>query len=211
MRILIADDHVLLAESLRLMLESNSEIEVTGIAYNGLQAVRLCCEMKPDIVLMDIRMPDLDGIAATKCIKEGCPKTRVIILTSLEDGKVVYNAFSSGADAYLLKDTSPDKLITLIKIVYWGYHVSSPSSLQLMLDEVSVGTLKVPSEKLPELKEEELEMVRLISEGKSNSEIAGLMCFAEGTVKNKITRIIEATGVENRAQLVMFALKHNLL
>lgn len=208
MRILIADDHALLSESLRMMLEMDQETVVVGIAYDGQQAVMLCNEKKPDIVLMDIRMPLLDGIAATSKIKESCPETKVIILTSLEDEQYIDESFQSGADGYLLKDTPPDKLAVLIRCVYWGYMVSSPHILVSMLKRSQAVT--EPSQK-PPIKEDDLQMIRLISEGKSNSEIASILCFAEGTVKNRITKIIEMAGVENRAQLVMYALRSNLI
>lgn len=208
MRILIADDHALLSESLRMMLERDNETEVVGVAYDGQQAVTLCCGQKPDIVLMDIRMPVLDGIAATRQIKEKCPETKVIILTSLEDDKYIADCFASGADGYLLKDTPPDKLTALLRCVHWGYLVSSPQILRSMFGRNRPGT---ESQQGQQIKGDDLQMIKLISEGKSNSEIAAIMCFAEGTVKNRITRIIEMTGVENRAQLVMYALKNNLI
>ncbi len=208
MRILIADDHALLSESLRMMLEMDSETEVVGVAYDGSQAVTLCGGQKPDVVLMDIRMPVMDGIAATRQIKESYPETKVIILTSLEDDKCIADCFASGADGYLLKDTPPDKLTALIRCVHWGYMVSSPQILRSML---SGGRADKEPKQNQFIKEDDLQMIRLISEGKSNSEIAAIMCFAEGTVKNRITRIIEMTGVENRAQLVMYALRNNLI
>lgn len=208
MRILIADDHALLSESLRVMLEMDKDTEVIGVAYNGLQAVNLCDEQKPDVVLMDIRMPMMDGITAAKQIKSSSPETKVIILTSLEDDKYIADCFNAGADGYLLKDTPPDKLTVLIRCVHWGYMVSSPLVLRSMLNGSRAGK---EYQQNPAIKEEDLKIIRLVSEGRSNSEIAGIMCFAEGTVKNRITRIIEMAGVENRAQLVMYALRNNLI
>lgn len=114
MRVLIADDHTLLSESLRIMLERDSDVEVVGVAENGYKALELCKEFKPDIVLMDIKMPDLDGISATRKIKENSPETRVLVLTSMEDTKWIVESFAAGADGYLLKDTSPERLTTLI-------------------------------------------------------------------------------------------------
>ncbi len=208
MRILIADDHALLSESLRMMLEKDNETEVVGVAYNGQQAVNLCNEQKPDVVLMDIRMPVMDGITAAKQIKNNCPETKVIMLTSLEDDKYIVDCFNSGSDGYLLKDTPPDKLSVLIRCVYWGYMVSSP----LVMHSILNGNLSGKEyQHDPFTKEEDLQIIRLVSEGRSNSEIAGIMCFAEGTVKNRITKIIEMAGVENRAQLVMYALRNNLI
>ena len=208
MRILVADDHALLSESLRMMLEKNNETEVVGVAYNGLQAVNLCSEQKPDVALLDIRMPVMDGITAAKQIKSSCPETKVIMLTSLEDDKYISDCFNSGADGYLLKDTPPDKLLVLIRCVYWGYMVSSPLVLRSILNGCTA-VKERPQNTV--MKEEDLKIIQLVSEGRSNSEIAGIMCFAEGTVKNRITKIIEMAGVENRAQLVMYALRNNLI
>ncbi|MBP7177274.1 MAG: response regulator transcription factor [Thermoclostridium sp.] len=208
MRILVADDHALLAESLRMMLELDKDIEVVGVAYNGLQAVKLCEEQKPDVVLMDLRMPVMDGVTATKQVKSKCPDTKVIILTSLEDDQWVADCFASGADSYLLKDTPPDKLTTLIRCVNWGYAVLNPLVLRSMLTQSSTGE---NNQQNMVIRDDDLKMIRLVSEGKSNSEIAEIMSFAEGTVKNRITKVIELVGVENRAQLVMYALRNNLI
>lgn len=208
MRLLIADDHALLSESLRMMLEMDNKTEVVGVAYDGLQAVELCNQQKPDVVLMDILMPVMDGATAARQIKKNCPETKVIVLTSLEDEKRVTECFNAGADGYLLKDTPPDKLSKLIWCVYWGYMVSSPGILRSLINGNAADAEHCQN---PAFREEDLQMVRLVSEGRSNSEIAASMCFAEGTVKNKITRLIEMVGVENRAQLVMYALKNNLI
>lgn len=208
MRVLIADDHTLLSESLRIMLERDSDVEVVGVAENGYKALELCKEFKPDIVLMDIKMPDLDGISATRMIKEDSPETRVLVLTSMEDTKWIVESFAAGADGYLLKDTSPERLTTLIRCVYWGYTVSSSAVLHAILD--SNGYI-LESMNGAAIKDEELKIIKLISEGKSNSEIAKSMNYAEGTVKNKVTKIIELAGVENRAQLVLYAIKNNLI
>lgn len=208
MRVLIADDHTLLSESLRIMLERDGDVEVVGVAENGYKALELCKEFKPDIVLMDIKMPDLDGISATRKIKENSPETRVLVLTSMEDTKWIVESFAAGADGYLLKDTSPERLTTLIRCVYWGYTVSSSAVLHAILD--SNGYI-LESMNGAAIKDEELKIIKLISEGKSNSEIAKSMNYAEGTVKNKVTKIIELAGVENRAQLVLYAIKNNLI
>ena len=208
MDILIVDDHTLLSESLRMMLERDEELKVVGVASNGIRALELCKEKKPDIVLMDVKMPDMDGITATKKIKSTYPDIKVLILTSVEEEKWIMDSFAAGADGYLLKDTPPEKLITLIKCVEWGYMVSSFASFQVIMHmNNNIATML---ESVP-VREEELQIIKLISEGKSNSEIAETLNYAIGTVKNKITKIIETTGVENRAQLVLYALKNNLI
>ncbi len=208
MRILIADDHALLSESLRMMLEKDEETEVVGVAYNGAQAVKMCGEQNPDVVLMDVSMPDMNGITATRKIKQAYPNTKVLMLTSFEDAKWIADSFEAGADGYLMKDTPPDKLITLLRCVNWGYVVSSHAAIQTMIDAARYAA-EVTGSSL--IKDEELQIIKLISEGRSNSEIAETMNYAVGTVKNKITKIIELSGVENRAQLVLYALKNNLI
>ncbi len=208
MRILIADDHTLLSESLKIILERDADTEVVGVAENGIRALELCAEKKPDVVLMDIKMPDMDGIEATERLKKEFPDIKVLVLTSMEDTDWISNAFSAGADGYLLKDTSPERLKTLIRCVSWGYTVSSSTALHAILAAKSQKNETIES---LAIRDEELRIIKLISEGRSNSEIAKSMNYAEGTVKNKVTKIIELAGVENRAQLVLYALKNNLL
>lgn len=208
MRILIADDHALLSESLCMMLERDQEIEVIGVAYDGLQALSMCSEHKPDVILMDVRMPGMDGITATRKIKKEYPEIKVLILTSLEDDQWMTDAFLAGADGYLLKDTPPDRLTILIKCINWGYLVATPGVFRSILgngnhmQEPTGGRM---------IRSDDLQIIKLISEGKSNSEIAERLGYAVGTVKNKITKIIEITGVENRAQLVLYAIKNNMV
>ncbi|NLW02848.1 MAG: response regulator transcription factor [Clostridiaceae bacterium] len=211
-RVLIADDHALLTDSLKIVLESFSGFEVAGVAHDGIQACEICREIKPDVVLMDIKMPVLDGIDAIARIKALCPGIKVIILTSLEENDHILRAFMNGADAYLLKDTPPDRLKVLIQCVHWGHSIISGEIKGLL--ESADRRKKAENKRdkvLDMLKEEDIEIIRCISEGKNNSDIAEIFGYANGTVKNKITRLLEITGTGNRAQLVMFALKHNLI
>ena len=211
-RILIADDHILLTDSLRMVLESFEGIEIVGTAHDGQEAVDKSIAMKPDIVLMDIKMPLLGGVEAAGRIKKKDPDIKIIILTSLEESRYVWDAFLNGVDAYLLKDTPPERLKTLIQCVYWGFYVMSGSSKNLLLSEyMHAQDNKKVSGIVDALKEEEIAMIRSISEGKNNNEIAEIFGYANGTVKNKITHLLEITETGNRAQLVMFALSNNLL
>jgi len=210
-RVLIADDHALLTDSLKIVLESFSGFEVAGVAHDGQEACEMCERIKPDVVLMDIKMPVLDGIDAIARIKAIDPGIKVIILTSLEEDEHILKAFMNGADAYLMKDTPPDRLKVLIQCVHWGYVVMSGEIRSLLEAAGKRKAVRRSSEALDGLKEEDIEIIRCISEGKSNSDIAEIFGYANGTVKNKITRLLEITGTGNRAQLVMFALKHNLI
>lgn len=211
-RVLIADDHVLLTESLSMVLQKDGEIEIAATAADGAEAVAKCREYMPDIVLMDIKMPVLNGIEAARQIKEYCPDTKVAFLTSMEDGKSAMHTFLSGADTYLLKDTQPEKLIHMIKGICWGFYVMSGNVRQLFREELleSAGS-PAHAEPAASLKVEDIEIIRFISEGKSNNEIGELLGYANGTIKNKITRLLEITGASSRAQLVVYALKSNLI
>ncbi|HOK44022.1 MAG TPA: response regulator transcription factor [Thermoclostridium caenicola] len=211
-RVLIADDHALLTDSLKMVLESFDGFQVVGIAHDGWQACEMCKEIRPDVVLMDIRMPILDGINAIAKIKDVDPGIKVIILTSLEEKNHIFKAFMNGADAYLMKDTPPDRLKVLIQCVLWGYQVLG-GELKELLDSACRDRIqdRKRDQVLAALKEEDVEIIKCISEGKNNNEIAEIFGYANGTVKNKVTRLLEITGTGNRAQLVMFALKHNII
>lgn len=211
-RIMIVDDHVLLTDSLRMVLESYREFEIIGTAHNGQEAVEKCLLLKPDVVLMDIKMPVMDGLEAALAIKQNMPGIKVIILTSLEEEKYVVSAFVNGIDAYILKDTPPDHLRKLIECVFAGFYVMSDSVKDFLQEEcIRPRDVQAPPCVLESLKDEDIEIIRCISEGKNNGEIAEQFGYAIGTVKNKITRLLEITGTGNRAQLVMFALRSNLL
>lgn len=211
-RVLIADDHALLTDSLKMVLESFDGFEVVGIAHDGFQACEMCRQIRPDVVLMDIKMPRLDGVNAVSRIKEFDPNIKVIILTSLEEKSHIFKAFMNGADAYLMKDTPTDRLKVLIQCVHWGYQVLG-GELRELLDTACKNWTqdKKRDQILAALKEEDIAIIKCISEGKNNNEIAEIFGYANGTVKNKVTRLLEITGTGNRAQLVMFALKHNII
>jgi DNA-binding NarL/FixJ family response regulator len=157
-------------------------------------------------------MPLLSGIEAARLIKESCPNTKIAILTSLEEGKSIMSSFVSGADAYLLKDTSPEQLKLLLKCINMGFCILSDSAKTMLFDELLHCSSVTPGvDQLKSLKNEDIQIIRYISEGKSNSEIGEALGYASGTVKNKVTRLLEATGTESRSQLLMFALKNKLL
>ena len=210
-RVLVADDHTLLTDSLRIILENESDIRVVATAYNGKEALEKCKELTPDIVLMDIKMPLMEGIESAGLIKKSCPATKIAILTSLEDSKYVLKSLIKGADAYLLKDTPPDRLKILIQCIHWGFFVLSHSARQLIQSELlSYNSMPAP-ESLKAFTQEDIEIIRYIGGGKNNREIGQLLGYADGTIKNKISKLMETTKVDNRAQLVMYALKNDLI
>ena len=209
--LIIADDHALVTDSLRIVLENDSNIRVLATAYDGKEALEKCKELKPDIVLLDINMPNLDGISSAKLIKASCPNTKVALLTLLEDSKYVLKSLTQGVDAYLLKDTPPERLKVLIQCIHWGYFVLSESAFEMAQTELFSHSESITGISKLSLKQEDLEIIRHISEGKSNREIGELMGYAEGTIKNKLSRIIGDVNVDNRAQLVVYALKNGLI
>lgn len=211
-KVLLADDHTLLTESLCIVLQRDEDIKVVATAHNGSEALEKCKVLMPDVVLMDIKMPQLSGIEAVRLIKESCQDTKVAILTSLEEGKSILSSFVNGADAYLIKDTPPEELKLLIKCIHSGFCVLSSSAKHLFFNEfLKCGSMVSVDESVKSLKNEDIQIIRYISEGKNNGEIGEILGYAQGTVKNKITRLLEITGAGSRAQLVMFALRNNLL
>ena len=209
--VLIVDDHVLLTDSLGMILENHAELRIVGMAYDGLEAVEKAQALKPDVVLMDIKMPGLEGTDAARLIKNKCPSTKVAILTSLEDSTYVIDSLIKGADAYILKDTPPNQLIMLIQCIHWGYYILSDNAKQLIQTHLIHSSSLGGPGACPILQPVDLEIINYISQGKNNREIGKLLGFADGTIKNKISKLMEATEVDNRAQLVMYAIKNELI
>ncbi|MBS3943302.1 MAG: response regulator transcription factor [Dethiobacter sp.] len=210
-RVLIADDHALFAESLQLMLQQGGEIQVVGLAAEGSEAVELSRKLSPDVVLMDIKMGECDGLSATGMIKETCPATRVIILTTFGERANVLTAVSKGADGYILKDIKPEKLVAAVKCVCCGFSVFQEPLSKLLREELTSPVKKGRAMSATQFKDEEIAIIKLISDGKNNREIAEIMNYAEGTIKNRISRMMEMMGVKDRTQVVLYALKNDLI
>ncbi|HWO63243.1 MAG TPA: response regulator transcription factor, partial [Umezawaea sp.] len=205
-RVLIADDQALFREALAILLEVQPEIEVVGEAGNGEQAVRLSAELRPDVVLMDLRMPVLDGIAATTRLRVEQPGVRVLALTTFDDDEDVFAALRAGAVGYLLKDVSSAKLVEALVAARRGESVLQPSVAAKLVARVA----RMPHEEAPRrqplvvpLSERELDVVRLLADGRSNREIAGSLFLAEGTVKNLVTGVLSKLQVRDRTQAAL--------
>jgi len=198
-RILIADDHEVVRQGLRVSLGVDPDLEVVGEAADGAEAVRLAHRLRPDLVLMDLLMPELDGIAATQVIRRELPETEVVALTSvLEDASVV-DAVRAGAIGYLLKDTRAAELRRAIKAAAAGQVQLSPSAAARLMREV-----KAPDR--PEtLSERELDVLRLLARGLANKEIARELDIAEKTVKTHVSSILGKLGVQSRTQAALYA------
>ncbi len=211
---LIADDQHLFAESLRFVLlgESEGRIETLGIAENGKVAVELVKSLRPDIVLMDIRMPEMDGVEATARIHDQYPEVKTIILTTFDDDELAVSALSGGASGYVLKDVDPQDLIRCIEAVYKGAYYISPSVGIKLFDMMkSTGpTIEVEKERmvlgylnqLPELSRRECEILYFVARAKSNKEIASNLYISEKTVKNHLSSVYSKLQVHNRLELI---------
>jgi NarL family two-component system response regulator LiaR len=198
-RVLIADDHDVVRQGLRTFLGLDPELEVVGEAADGAEAVRLAHRLRPDVVLMDLLMPELDGIAATQVIRRELPDTEVVALTSvLEDEKVV-GAVRAGAIGYLLKDTKAAELRQAIKAAAAGQVQLSPKAAARLMREV------VAPDRPEPLSERELDVLRLLARGRANKQIARELSIAEKTVKSHVSGILGKLGVQSRTQAALYA------
>ncbi|MBP8592836.1 MAG: response regulator transcription factor [Ruminococcus sp.] len=205
--VVIADDVQILRAGLRAVLAQDSEIKVVGEAGNGKEAYELCVRLKPDVVLMDMRMPDFDGGYGTRKIKDTLEGVKVLVLTTFDDKETVDKAVSSGADGYILKEMDNDKIISSIKAVAGGINVFCDNIFQSIRREVAA-----PQDaKNYDLTEREIDFLRLICDGCDNKEIAAKLYLAEGTVRNGISRLLEKLKLKDRTQLAVFAIKNNLV
>jgi DNA-binding NarL/FixJ family response regulator len=204
-RILIVDDHGVVRQGLRMYLALDPELEVVGEAVNGAEALRLAHELEPDVVLMDLLMPVMDGIAATEAIRRELPEVEVIALTSVLEDSAVYGAMRAGAIGYLLKDTEADELCRAIKAAAIGQVLLSPPVAARLVREV-------PPPQDPEpLTEREKEVLAELAKGKSNKEIAAELVIAEKTVRTHVSNILGKLGVSSRTQAALHAVRSGLV
>lgn len=208
-KILIVDDQALLRKSLGQIISSDEEMNVVSMASTGREAIEMCLTHEPDIVMMDIEMPTMNGIDALKIIKDRAPKIKVIILTTFENKENIISAFLAKADGYITKDIDPNELITTIKCVSYGLSVIHKSVKDIMVDKFE--KLSQRSKNYADiLSVEEIDMVKLIVSGKSNKEIGKTFNYTEGTVKNKVSRIYEKLNIADRLSLAVFAVENGL-
>ena len=213
-KLLIVDDQRLMREGLRTLLELEPDLEIAGEAEDGQVALQQYAALQPDVVLMDIRMPNLDGVQATLRLRQRWPAARVIILTTFDDDAYVFDGLRAGALGYLLKDVSGAELAEAIRKVAGGGALIEPSVARKVLAEFTrlAEPVQPPVERLPEpLSERELEVLRLLAQGASNKQIAAQLYLAEGTVKNYISTILDKLSVEDRTQAALRARELRLL
>lgn len=213
--VVIADDQALVRSGFRLILDSEPDIAVVGEAADGVEAVTLCRELRPRVVLMDVQMPNLDGIdAARSLLADQEQPTRVLILTTFDADTYVYEAIRAGASGFMLKDVSALTLIEAVRTVAAGEAIVAPAITKRLLaaftqaPEPSSSGVPTP---FASLTERELDVARLVAQGKSNSEIAGVLFLGEATVKTHVTAILSKLGVRDRIQVVIVAYETGLV
>lgn len=205
-RILVVDDHSVVRQGLKMFLDLDPDLEIIGEAENGAEAVRMAGELKPDVVLMDMLMPVMDGIEATKQIRGTMPDTEVIALTSVLEDNAVVGAIKAGAIGYLLKDTQSDELRRAIKAASDGQVQLSPQAAARLMREV-----RTPETVQPDaLTERENDVLKLIAQGKANKEIARELIIGEKTVKTHVSNILLKLGVQSRTQAALYAAQNGL-
>jgi DNA-binding NarL/FixJ family response regulator len=207
-RLLLVDDQELVCQGLKAMLNLESDLEVVGVANNGQTAIEQVEILKPDIVLMDVRMPIMDGREATRIIYQRFPDSKVLVLSTFDEDEYIAQSIQAGAKGYLLKDMPCEELAKAIQLVYRGYSQMGPGLIEKMLDGIldsnTVKTEPVEPE-LNQLTPRELDVLNLIGAGSTNREIAQQLYISEGTVKTHITHIFNRLNLRNRSQLAVYA------
>lgn len=211
-KVLIADDIMILRQGLKAVLEQDSEIEVCSLAENGKEAFEKCKIHKPDVVLMDMRMPDYDGAYGIRAIKEHLPQIRVLVLTTFDDEETVKKAIASGADGYILKEMEDSKVIATVKCVHAGMNIFGEKIYETMKKRMDTSESNHASDSHENVSftDREKDFIRLVAQGYDNKEIAAKLYLAEGTVRNQISHLLEKLELKDRTQLAVYAVKHGL-
>ncbi len=216
-RVLIVDDHAVVRLGLRTFIDLQDDMQVVGEGVNGSQAVSLAAQLKPDVILLDMVMPGMDGVEATQRIVEHNPNSRILILTSFGDDEIVFPAIRAGAQGYLLKDINPDDLVKAIREAHQGVVQLHPDIAKKLMsalageqDSALPGVTRSQPE-LNDLTERELDVLKLVARGLNNRQIAGELYISEKTVKTHVSSILGKLGVKDRTQAAIWALKHNLI
>lgn len=209
--IFLADDHAVLRDGLQFMLQAQADIEVVGVAANGAEAVRRVTELQPDVAILDIVMPELNGIDAAQEIIESCPRTRVIILSMYSNSEHVFHALHAGVRGYLLKETAGDEVITAVRAVHAGRRYLSYDISDGIIDQYLQHTAEMAEQSpLARLSDSERQVMKLIVEGKSYTEIAEILSLSPKTIETYRGRLMRKLGLDNLPALVKFAIQYGV-
>jgi len=207
-KVLVVDDHAIIRKGIRAVLDLVSDIELVGEAENGLKAVELEEKLHPDVILMDLMMPEMDGLAAIREIKKQRPKARILVLTNFAGEEMIFPAIKSGAVGYHLKDSSPETLIEAIRQVNDGVASLHPSIAKKVLEELHNSDKQKPSDET--LTQREVEVLRYIAQGLDNKEIAEILVISEATVRTHVSNILGKLHLASRTQAALYALREGL-
>jgi len=210
-RVLIADDQALMRTGFRMILDAQDDIEVVGEAIDGEDAMRRFQQLSPDVVVMDVRMPTMDGIEATRRLSALDRPARVLILTTFDLDEYVYEALRAGASGFLLKDRPPEELVAAVRVIASGEALLAPSVTRRLIEEFAKRAPTGKPTELDELTEREREVLVLMAKGLSNAEIARALFVAETTVKTHVGRVLHKLGLRDRAQAVVLAYESGLV
>jgi DNA-binding NarL/FixJ family response regulator len=208
-RVLIADDQTLFRTGLARLLAEDARVQVVGLAADGLQAIKLAASLKADVVLMDLKMPNLDGVEATRQIRSELPEVKVLILTTYETDSYVLQALKAGASGYVLKDSQPSAIVSSILAVMAGERVMASAVANRVLDMLSGTT--TPKEFYDGLTAREVEILKLIAAGRANKQIAHRLAISEKTVRNHVSNLYEKLKIYDRTQAVLYAIRKGLV
>ena len=205
-RVMLVDDHTMVRRGLATFLKAFDDLQLAGEAESAEAAIQLCAEILPDVILMDMVMPDMDGAAATRLIRQQFPQVQVIALTSFKEGDLVKHALEAGAIGYLLKDVSADELAQAIRAAHAGRATLSPEAAQVLVE-----TANQPAAPGLDLTERELEVLALMVEGLNNTQIAGRLTVSASTIKSHVSNILSKLGVASRTEAVSLALRSRII
>lgn len=211
-KVLIADDIQILRQGLKAIIEQADDMEVVALASNGEEAFQKACETNPNVVLMDMRMPEHDGEHGTRKIKQELPDTKVLVLTTFDDEETISKAMAGGADGYILKELENEKVLNAIRMTNDGMSVFGSSTICKIQQQYNT-SIKAPefSKENSPLTDREIDIITLIAQGMNNKEIAANLYLAEGTIRNVISRMLEKLEFKDRTQLAVYAIKNNIL
>lgn len=210
-RVLIADDQALVRGGFRMILDSQADIDVVGEAQDGRAAVRMARDLEPDVVLMDVRMPELDGIEATERLLRDGLRSRVLMLTTFDLDEYVYRAFRAGASGFLLKNVPPEDLVAAVRAIAAGEALLAPKITRRLIEHYVRAPIPTDEPRLVELTARELDVLKLMAQGLSNNEIAQALFISQGTVKTHVTRILTKLDLRDRVQVVVLAYECGLV